>query len=145
MLPRGGALHASATRSGCAPPRASPGAAPSTAFSTTLLYSRYQKHDTHPREIGESVGRDAGSRRFHYRDFRTGWREGVEESKRTGPLPPAILRVHLQRERPVLQRRGTASREGIESSGLEGSGFRSSGTTYTDNFGLLSFPLNPEP
>lgn len=52
------------------------------AYSTTLLYSRYQKHDA-LREIGESVGRTQGVP-FHYRDFRPGWRQGVEESRRLG-------------------------------------------------------------
>jgi predicted adenine nucleotide alpha hydrolase (AANH) superfamily ATPase len=52
------------------------------AYSTTLLYSRYQKHDA-LREIGESVGRTQ-SVPFHYRDFRPGWRQGVEESRRLG-------------------------------------------------------------
>ena len=52
------------------------------AFSTTLLYSRYQKHDR-LREIGESVGRTLGVA-FHYRDFRPGWRQGIEESRRLG-------------------------------------------------------------
>jgi hypothetical protein len=52
------------------------------AFSTTLLYSRYQKHD-HIREIGESVGRALGVP-FHYRDFRPGWQQGVDESRRIG-------------------------------------------------------------
>jgi epoxyqueuosine reductase len=52
------------------------------SFSTTLLYSRYQKHDT-IREVGESIGRTAGVP-FYYRDFRSGWKQGVEESKRLG-------------------------------------------------------------
>jgi hypothetical protein len=52
------------------------------AFSTTLLYSRYQKHDP-IREIGESVGRTLGVP-FHYRDFRPGWKQGVDESRRIG-------------------------------------------------------------
>jgi hypothetical protein len=52
------------------------------AYSTTLLYSRYQKHDA-LREIGESVGRTLGVA-FHYRDFRPGWQQGVEESRRIG-------------------------------------------------------------
>lgn len=52
------------------------------AFSTTLLYSRYQKHDI-IREIAEEV---AGTRgiSFHYRDFREGWFEGVRVSKEIG-------------------------------------------------------------
>jgi hypothetical protein len=52
------------------------------AYSTTLLYSRYQKHDI-IRDIGESIGRTLGVR-FHYRDFRPGWQEGVAESRRIG-------------------------------------------------------------
>jgi len=51
-------------------------------FTTTLLYSRFQKHDI-IRQIGESIGRAVGVP-FLYRDFRTGWRDGVEESKRLG-------------------------------------------------------------
>ena len=35
------------------------------------------------RQIGESAGRAVGVP-FLYRDFRAGWREGVEESKRLG-------------------------------------------------------------
>ncbi len=52
------------------------------AFSSTLLYSRYQQHDR-IREIGRQIGREAGIP-FHYADFRLGWREGIEEAKRLG-------------------------------------------------------------
>jgi predicted adenine nucleotide alpha hydrolase (AANH) superfamily ATPase len=52
------------------------------AFSTTLLYSRFQQHDL-VREIGEAAGREAGVA-FLYRDWRGGWSRGVEESKRRG-------------------------------------------------------------
>lgn len=52
------------------------------AFTTTLLYSIYQKHDM-INEIGKSAGESAGIP-FLYRDFRKGWREGVEESRRLG-------------------------------------------------------------
>jgi epoxyqueuosine reductase len=52
------------------------------SFTTTLLYSIYQKHDL-IKEIGESVGKSAGIP-FLYRDFRKGWREGVDESKILG-------------------------------------------------------------
>lgn len=50
------------------------------SFTTTLLYSIYQKHDM-IKEIGESAGKSAGIP-FYYRDFRPGWREGVKESKK---------------------------------------------------------------
>jgi epoxyqueuosine reductase len=49
-------------------------------FSTTLLYSKFQKHDD-IKSIGEAVGKSAGIP-FYYNDFRIGWKEGVETSKR---------------------------------------------------------------
>ncbi|NNK84862.1 MAG: hypothetical protein HKO91_04845, partial [Desulfobacterales bacterium] len=51
-------------------------------FSTTLLYSKFQKHDT-IRSIGESVSSSVGVP-FYYHDFRVGWKNGIEESKRIG-------------------------------------------------------------
>jgi len=51
-------------------------------FTTTLLYSKFQKHDM-IQSIGEAVGRSAGIP-FYYRDFRSGWKEGVETSKELG-------------------------------------------------------------
>jgi predicted adenine nucleotide alpha hydrolase (AANH) superfamily ATPase len=50
------------------------------SFTTTLLYSIYQKHDM-IKEIGKSAAKSAGIP-FYYRDFRPGWKEGVNESKR---------------------------------------------------------------
>lgn len=49
-------------------------------FSSTLLYSKFQRHAL-IREIGEAVGKETGVR-FYYEDFRPGWKEGIEESKR---------------------------------------------------------------
>jgi len=51
-------------------------------FSSTLLYSRHQQHET-IRSIGESVGAQTGVP-FIYRDFRGGWKDGIEVSKRMG-------------------------------------------------------------
>ena len=51
-------------------------------FSTTLLYSKFQKHE----QIA-SLGRDvagASGTSFLYQDFREGWKEGVETSKDWG-------------------------------------------------------------
>ena len=48
-------------------------------FSTTLLYSKFQKHDR-IRQIGEAVGKETGVP-FFYEDFRTGWKEGIDTSK----------------------------------------------------------------
>jgi len=50
------------------------------AVTTTLLYSKYQRHDN-IREIGEKLA-DIYKVRFLYRDFRVGWKDGIEESKR---------------------------------------------------------------
>jgi len=52
------------------------------AFSTSLLYSRYQQHDT-IRSHGESLAHKFGLK-FLYQDFRPGWREGIETSKAMG-------------------------------------------------------------
>lgn len=49
------------------------------AFTTTLLVSPYQKHEL-IREIGQEVEQETGVP-FHYVDFRSGWDEGVTESK----------------------------------------------------------------
>ncbi len=49
-------------------------------FTTTLLYSKFQKHDE-IRSIGEAVGKKVGVS-FCYEDFRDGWKWGVEESRR---------------------------------------------------------------
>ena len=48
-------------------------------FSSTLLYSKFQKHDT-IRCIGEAVGKSVGVP-FYYQDFRDGWKQGVDASK----------------------------------------------------------------
>ena len=47
------------------------------AVTTTLLYSRYQRHDN-IKGIGEELA-DIHRVRFFYRDFRVGWKEGIEE------------------------------------------------------------------
>jgi predicted adenine nucleotide alpha hydrolase (AANH) superfamily ATPase len=50
------------------------------AYTTTLLYSKFQKH-AQIRAIGEAVGKKIGVP-FFYKDFRDGWKEGIDESKR---------------------------------------------------------------
>lgn len=52
------------------------------AFSASLLYSRYQRHEE-IRELGEKIGRELGVA-FHYQDFRPGWQEGIRLSKELG-------------------------------------------------------------
>ncbi|HJV34175.1 epoxyqueuosine reductase QueH [Geomonas sp.] len=52
------------------------------AFSSTLLYSRYQNQEL-IREYGQSLGERYGVK-FHYDDFRRGWQEGINLSKEMG-------------------------------------------------------------
>ena len=51
-------------------------------FSSTLLYSKHQQHEL-IRSMGESVGKSVGVP-FLYRDYREGWKEGIECSKQMG-------------------------------------------------------------
>lgn len=52
------------------------------AFTTTLLYSRYQKHQEII-EFGQQLAKEYGLI-FHYEDFRQGWNEGIRISKEMG-------------------------------------------------------------
>lgn len=52
------------------------------AFSSSLLYSRYQDHEQ-IRLAGEKAAARHGIR-FHYKDFRPGWQEGIRRSKELG-------------------------------------------------------------
>lgn len=52
------------------------------AFTSSLLYSRYQRHDV-IREEGERAAAKFGVR-FHYQDFRPGWRRGIDVSRELG-------------------------------------------------------------
>lgn len=49
-------------------------------FSSSLLYSKFQKHDLIT-SIGQAVGKRVGIP-FHYADYRKGWKEGIEISKK---------------------------------------------------------------
>jgi len=51
-------------------------------YTTSLLYSKYQKHD-----MIKGIGREMASEQgieLYYEDFRRGWREGIVESKAMG-------------------------------------------------------------
>ncbi len=52
------------------------------AFSTTLLYSRFQKHEL-LKSVCEAVSEKYGIP-FVYRDWRTGWNEGVKRYRKLG-------------------------------------------------------------
>jgi epoxyqueuosine reductase len=49
------------------------------AFSTTLLYSRYQNHQALIDLCSELA--EANGISFYYRDFREGWQAGIDQSK----------------------------------------------------------------
>lgn len=52
------------------------------AFTTTLLYSKFQKHQLVAAVAEEASGKYGVP--FLYRDFRSGWREGQEKAKALG-------------------------------------------------------------
>lgn len=52
------------------------------AFTTTLLYSKFQKHEM-IREVGENLAQGSGLS-FVYQDFREGWSAGIAQSKAWG-------------------------------------------------------------
>lgn len=52
------------------------------AFTSSLLYSRYQSHEAIV-ALGEQLGRNYGVE-FYYADFRAGWQEGIRISKELG-------------------------------------------------------------
>lgn len=52
------------------------------AFTTSLLYSRYQNHQVIA-ELGQSLTQQQGIA-FYYEDFRLGWQQGIDESIRLG-------------------------------------------------------------
>jgi predicted adenine nucleotide alpha hydrolase (AANH) superfamily ATPase len=72
-------------------------------FTTTILYSRFQKHDL-VREAGEALAKLAGTS-FQYVDFRSGWKEGIEISKKYGLYrQPYCGCIYSERERYVKER-----------------------------------------
>jgi hypothetical protein len=52
------------------------------AFTSTVLYSRFQNHDL-IRDMGNDIARAEGVE-FFYHDFREGWKEGIDISKKQG-------------------------------------------------------------
>ena len=50
-----------------------------TAFSSSLLYSRYQRHELII-SVAERCAKEYGVR-FYYNDFRTDWQKGIDISK----------------------------------------------------------------
>jgi predicted adenine nucleotide alpha hydrolase (AANH) superfamily ATPase len=75
-------------------------------FTTTLLYSRYQKHEA-IRATGERLAAEHGIS-FYYRDFREGWQAGIDRSKELGLYrQPYCGCIYSEQERydPTLRRK----------------------------------------
>ncbi len=53
-----------------------------SVYTTSLLYSKYQKHDL-VKGVALEMAADHGVE-FYYEDYRRGWREGIVESKAMG-------------------------------------------------------------
>ncbi len=64
------------------------------AFTSTLLYSRYQNHRLLVDKCTALAERY--DMLFQYEDYRTGWQQGIDDSIRLG-LYRQPLRLHLQR------------------------------------------------
>lgn len=85
-------------------------------FTTTLLYSKRQKHD-----LIASLGRDlaaGGQAEFLYRDFRLGWQEGIDRSKAMGLYRQnycACLYSELERHKRSLDALKTSPAPAIDS------------------------------
>ena len=82
-----------------------------TAFTTTLLYSRYQQHDL-IRASGEALGQRYGLT-FLYEDFRAGWQEGIDVSKGMGLYrQPYCGCIYSERDR-YDRKGGTGEGKGV--------------------------------
>ncbi len=64
------------------------------AVTTTLLYSKYQRHADIV-AIASDLSEEYDVP-FLYEDFRVGWAEGVAESKRRRDVPAEVLRLRVQ-------------------------------------------------
>ena len=82
------------------------------AFSSTLLYSRYQNHDL-IRQQGAELAIKFGIP-FYYEDFRSGWQEGIDRSIGMGLYrQPYCGCIYSEQERYDKTRKGEGSKQGI--------------------------------
>lgn len=78
-------------------------------FSTTLLYSKYQKHEQII-AIAQQVAQEQGVP-FLYRDFRSGWTDGIARSKELGLYrQPYCGCIYSEKERYQKKNSKPASR-----------------------------------
>lgn len=77
------------------------------AFSTTLLFSKYQKHDLLV-QVADVIASELGIK-FLYRDFRKGWKEGQELSHETGMYHQKYCGcVYSEKERYLKEKKPAA-------------------------------------
>ena len=77
------------------------------AFTSSLLYSRYQRHDE-IRALGERLATAYGVA-FLYDDFRRGWQEGIRISKELGLYRQQYCGcIYSEKERYLVQRKSCA-------------------------------------
>jgi predicted adenine nucleotide alpha hydrolase (AANH) superfamily ATPase len=86
------------------------------AFTSTLLYSKFQNHDL-IRELGQQVVQEVGVP-FYYEDFRIGWDRGRARSKDLGLYKQQYCGcLFSERDRyllaPKTRARGRALKKGI--------------------------------
>jgi len=81
------------------------------AFTTTLLHSRHQNHEL-IKATGESLGRRYGIP-FYYEDFRLGWKEGIEESKKMGLYRQQYCGCIYSEKERYLGKRGRQTKTSI--------------------------------
>lgn len=75
------------------------------AFTSSLFYSRYQNHAV-MRQLAEEAAQRHGVA-FLYRDFRTGWQEGIRRSKELGLYRQQYCGcIYSEKERYAPQARG---------------------------------------
>jgi epoxyqueuosine reductase len=79
------------------------------AFSTTLLYSRYQQHDW-IKEVGFEIA-DRYHIPFLYQDFRPGWKEGIQKSKKLGLYRQPYCGCIFSEKERFAPRRGQITNE----------------------------------
>lgn len=83
------------------------------AFTSTLLYSRYQNHEL-LRQLGRQIG-EQFEIPFYYRDFREGWQEGIDQSLAMELYRQAYCGcIYSEEERydPRLRRKKAAAGQG---------------------------------
>ena len=77
------------------------------AFTASLLYSRYQKHDE-IKALGDEISKEFGVP-FYYLDFRSGWQEGIRSSKELGLYRQQYCGcIYSEKERylPIVKKTG---------------------------------------